>query len=78
MKTHLLIITTAAALVGCGHGAIDRLDVHVARADTGAELLNKSYVLNPVRRTFPLTLRKTSRRPYPDTEKCRCRKARAS
>ncbi len=38
---------------------IDRLDVRVARADTSAELLSRSYVLDPVRQTFPLTLRMT-------------------
>ena len=71
-------VLLAAALAGCGHGAIDltieavgatgplrvpddidRLDVHVERADTGAALLDRSYVLDPVRQTFPLTLRMT-------------------
>jgi len=38
---------------------IDRLDILVERPDTGATLLAKSYALDPVRQTFPLTLRMT-------------------
>jgi len=38
---------------------IDRLDVLVARPDNGATLLDKRYALDPVRQTFPLTLRMT-------------------
>jgi len=38
---------------------IDRLDVQVERADTQVMLLDKSYALDPVRQTFPLTLRMT-------------------
>ena len=38
---------------------VDRLDVHVERADTHAALLDRSYALDPSRQTFPLTLRMT-------------------
>jgi len=38
---------------------VDRLDVHVERADTHAALLDRSYALDPARQTFPLTLRMT-------------------
>ncbi|HVE81773.1 MAG TPA: hypothetical protein VND93_02960 [Myxococcales bacterium] len=72
-------LAAAAALLACGHGAIDltieaegpggaqlrvpedidRLDVHVERADNAEALLDRSYALDPVRQTFPLTLRMT-------------------